>query len=214
MVTTPRRKKNKSRLRAMRGDVSSVPPNFNAAMEGVWLELWDSMPQSGKVGMTVRTLLRLYKERCRVERSQQQSDASPIALLPVSFGHAKDWLIKQQRKSAAAAIEAGTVNKQSRQVVIQVTLSEQPESVSELLEQPPRFASPPITRPHTSPLGQSQLPMKRETKSEERQRNSIPPTKEKVPETCHLNLQSQSNQRSYHQNWQIGRPRQQQEWLN
>ena len=77
--------------------MTSVPPDFNEAMERVWQELWDSMPQSGKVGMIVKQLLQQYKERCRLERSQQETGTSPLALLAVSFGHAKNWLLKQQQ---------------------------------------------------------------------------------------------------------------------
>ncbi len=38
--------------------------------------------------IVIQTLLQKYKERCRLERTRQESDKSPLALLLVSFGHA------------------------------------------------------------------------------------------------------------------------------
>jgi len=59
---TPGRRRNVARRRAMGGDSSCVPPDFNRSMLDIWEELWQSMPQSG---ITVNSLLQQYKERCR-----------------------------------------------------------------------------------------------------------------------------------------------------
>jgi len=75
------------------------------------------MPQSGRVSVTINTLLQQYKERCRAERKQQHdSSESPPALLPVSFALAKDWLLKQQ-KAQSEALQTGAVNEDAREVV-------------------------------------------------------------------------------------------------
>lgn len=157
--------------------MTSVPPDFNKAMERVWQELYDSMPQSGKVGMTVKQLLQQYKERCRVERMRQETNESPLALLPVSFGHAKDWLMKQQ-SAHSIAIEAGTVNEEAREVVSELreALSYQPPSITQLLEQPARTVSPLIPTPQFS-LGPE--PVTDETVAEERRLFNVehPPKK-------------------------------------
>lgn len=42
-----------------------VPPD---CMLAIWEELWDSMLQSGRVSVTVNSLLQNYKERCRDEK--------------------------------------------------------------------------------------------------------------------------------------------------
>ena len=61
---TPGRRRNVARLRAMGGDPTCVPPDFNSSMLAIWEELWHSMPQSGRVSITVNSLLQRYKERC------------------------------------------------------------------------------------------------------------------------------------------------------
>ena len=63
-----------------------VPPDFNETMKAVWERLWEAMPQSRKVSVTVKQLLQ-YKERCQAERSQKKDESTP-ALLPVSFAQA------------------------------------------------------------------------------------------------------------------------------
>ena len=147
--TTPGRRRNVSRLRAMGGDPTCVPPDFNRTMLAVWEELWESMPQSGKVGVTVQGLLQRYKERCRQERKRpRQSSESPPALLPVSFALAKDWLLKQQ-KASSEALQLGAVNEEAREVVADLSrsLAEQPTSTAALLEQPASRASPAVAPP-------------------------------------------------------------------
>ena len=57
---TPGRRRNVARLRAMGGDPTCVPPNFNSTMLAIWEELWHSMPQSGKISVTVNSLLQQY----------------------------------------------------------------------------------------------------------------------------------------------------------
>ena len=42
-------------------------PYFNDAMLAIWEDLWNAMPQSGKVNVTVKELIQKYKERCRAE---------------------------------------------------------------------------------------------------------------------------------------------------
>ena len=120
--STPGRRRNVARRRAMGGDSSCVPPDFNRSMSAIWEELWHSMPQSGKISVTVHSLLQQYKERCRAERKRpRDSDTGPPALLPVSFAQAKDWLLKQQ-KALSEALETGAVNEEAREVVADLTL--------------------------------------------------------------------------------------------
>ena len=136
----------------MGGDPNCVPPNFNNSMLAIWDELWHSMPQSGKVGVTVNALLQRYKERCREERKRpRQSSESPPALLPVSFAQAKDWILKQQR-AQSEALETGAVNEEAREVVAELhhSLNEQPTSTAALLDQPARPASPVVPPPSMS----------------------------------------------------------------
>ena len=135
----------------MGGDPTCVPPNFNDFMKAIWEELWESMPQSGKVSITVNKLLQQYKERCRTERKRKLDDESPLALLPVSFAQAKDWLMKQQR-AQSEAVEAGAVNEEAREIISDLShlLEERPPSVLHLLEQPPLSASPIILPPQLS----------------------------------------------------------------
>ena len=118
-------------------------------MSAIWEELWHSMPQSGKISVTVNSLLQQYKERCRAERKRpRDSDEGPPALLPVSFAQAKDWLLKQQ-KALSEALETGAVNEKAREVVADLSrsLAEQSTSTAALLEQPARPASPVIPPP-------------------------------------------------------------------
>ena len=68
---SPGRRHNVARLRAMGGDPTCVPPDFNRGTLTMWEELWHSMPQSGSVSNAVNNLLQRYKERCRAERSAQ-----------------------------------------------------------------------------------------------------------------------------------------------
>ena len=73
------------------------------------------MPQTGKISTTVRELLQLYKEHCRIERERPgTSSASPPSLL-LSFAQAKDWLLRQQR-AQSAALESCAVNEEAREV--------------------------------------------------------------------------------------------------
>ena len=170
---TPGRRRNVSRLRAMGGDPTCVPPDFNRSMLAIWEELWHSMPQSGRVRVTVNSLLQRYKERCRNERKRpRDSSESPPALLPVSFAQAKDWLLRQQ-KAQSEAIQTGAVNEKAREVVAELNLSlaEQPTSTAALLEQPACQASPVVLPPVIS-LGPEPVTdqMRAEERVEERVR--------------------------------------------
>ena len=149
-IATPGRHRNVPRLRAMGGDPTCVPPNFNPSMEAIWEELWDAMPQSGKTGVTVKTLLAQYKERCRAAREHPREE-SPPALLPVSFSQAKDWLLRQQR-AQSEPLESGSVNEEAREVVadLQCSLNEQSAAVATLLDQPARPAAPVVPQPAIS----------------------------------------------------------------
>lgn len=134
---TPKRHRNVSRLRAMSGDVTCVPPDFNSGMLAIWEELQDSMPKR-KIGVTVHELLKLYQEHCRAERKRPRSSSeSPPALLPVSFALAKDWVLRQQ-KLQSEAIQCGAVNEEAREVAADLSrsLSEQSATTARLLEQP------------------------------------------------------------------------------
>ena len=51
--TSPGRRCNVAHLRAMGEDPTCIPPDFNSSMLAVWEELWQSMPQSGKISVTV-----------------------------------------------------------------------------------------------------------------------------------------------------------------
>lgn len=151
----------------MGGDPTCVPPDFNTPMVTIWDELWESMPQSGSVSVTVKELLRQYKERCQAERKKQQDgDECPLALLPVSFALAKDWLRKKQ-KIHSQAIVAGAVNESAREVVVELSrsLTEQSTSTAHLLEQTPCSASPVIPPPQLS-LGPE--PVTDKTRAQER----------------------------------------------
>ena len=110
------------------------------------------MPQSGKIGVAVNSLLQQYKERCRAERKRpRHSSEGPTALLPVSFAQAKDWLLRQQRKQSED-LETGAVNEAAREVVAELNISlvEQPASTAALLEQPAHVASPVVPQPAMS----------------------------------------------------------------
>lgn len=146
------RRRNVSRLRAMGGDPTCVPPDFNSSMLAVWEELWHSMPQSGRGSVTVKSLLQTYKEHCTAERKElQHSSESPAPLLPVSFALAKDWLLKQQ-KTQLLALQTGAVNEDAQEVIsdLSASLSEQPTSTAALLAQPARPASPVVLQPMLS----------------------------------------------------------------
>ena len=149
---TPGRRRNVAHMRAMGGDPMCVPPNFNQSMLAVWEELWNEMPQSGKVGVTVHTLLQHYKEHCRAERKRLSSALeTPPALLPVSFAQANDWLLRQQKRHSEA-LHVGAVNEEAREVVSELScsLAEQPAATAALLEQPARPASPVVPPPALS----------------------------------------------------------------
>ena len=158
----------------MGGDPTCVPPDFNSGMLTVWEELWHSMPRSGRVSVTVNTLLQQYKEHCRAERKRpRHSSDSPPALLPVSFAQAKDWLLKQQ-KAQSEALETGAVNEDAREVVadLNISLAQQPASITALLEQPARVASPVVPPPVMS-LGPEPVTdrVRAEERAEERARH-------------------------------------------
>ena len=170
---SPGRWRNISRLRAMGGDPTCVPPDFNSSMLAIWEELWHSMPQSGRVSVTVNSLLQRYKEHCRAERKRlQHSGDSPPALLPISFAQAKDWLLRQQ-KAQSEALQTGVVNEDAREVVTDLnhSLAEQPASTATLQEQPARPASPVVPRPVMS-LGPEPVTdcVRAEERAEERAR--------------------------------------------
>ncbi len=115
-TVTPGRNRNVARFRSMGGDPNCVPPDFNATMKAIRVELWESMPKSGKVSVTVKDLIQRYKEICRVDRKKQKnSSESPLALLPVSFAQAKDWILRQQH-AHSKAVEVGAVNEEARKV--------------------------------------------------------------------------------------------------
>lgn len=163
-----------------------VPPDFNSSMLAVWEELWHAMHQSGRVSVTVKTLLQQYKERCTAER---KSSESPAPLLPVSFALAKDWLLKQQR-AQCEALQSGAVNEDAQQVIADLSssLAEQPASTAALLELPARLASAVVLPPAMS-LGPERVTESEKAKerAEERARrkaeephaSSAPPRKKK-----------------------------------
>lgn len=131
------------------------------------------MPRSGRVSVTVNTLLQQYKH-CRAERKRpRHSSDSPPALLPVSFAQAKDWLFKQQ-KAQSEALETGAVNEDAREVVadLNISLAQQPASIAALLEQPARVASPVVPPPVMS-LGPEPVTdrVRAEERAEERARH-------------------------------------------
>ena len=112
------------------------------------------MPQSGRVSVTVNSLLQRYKERCRAKRKRpRDSTETPQALLPVSFAQAKDWLLRQQ-KAQSEALQTGAVNEDARVVVADLnrSLAELPASTAALLEQPARPV-PPVVPPPVMSLG-------------------------------------------------------------
>ena len=153
----------------MGGDSTCVPPNFNSSMREIWEELWEAMPQSGKVSVTVQNLLKQYKQRCLAERKEQLcGNRASLTLLPVSFAQAKDWLVKQQ-KSLSSALNVGTVNEEAAEVVreLNVSLSEQPTSTARLLQQDAQSANPVIPPPQMS-LGPE--PVTQEIRAEERRK--------------------------------------------
>ena len=155
--TSPGRRRNVTSLRAMGGDPVCVPPDFNSEMTAIWNQLWHSMPQTGQVSLTIKNLLQKYKERCAAERKKNSHTKSPAPLLPVSFGQAKDWVLRQQR-AQSIAIQEGIVNDSAREVVLELrqSLTQQPPFAAALLQQPPRTASPVIPPPIMS-LGPDQV---------------------------------------------------------
>ena len=138
------------------------------------------MPQSGKVSATVHHLLQQYKEQCHKERKRQcGGDSSPLALVPVSFSQAKDWLIKQQR-TVSEALNVGAVNEEAREVISELnrSLTEQPTSTARLLQQEARQAEPVILPPQLS-LGPE--PVTQEIRAQEQREltASDPPLKKR-----------------------------------
>ncbi len=109
--------------------------------------------ESGKAGEKVKVLLQKYKERCWAERKRQRESpmSHPPALLPVSFAHAKDWLLRQQR-AQSEPLESGVVSKEAREVVVDLNqaLNEQSTSTAALLDQPARPAAPVVPPPSLS----------------------------------------------------------------
>ena len=169
----------------MGGDVTSVPPDFNVNMTGIWNELWQSMPQTGRPGVVVKQLMTQYKQRCEDERKkhEQDGDRCPLDLFPVSFAHAKDWLLKKQR-AQSEALMAGAVNETAREVITELSqsLDEPSTSAASLLEQPARPASPVIPLPQLS-LGpelvtdEARAEERRKRTQERREQQGKPPAK-------------------------------------
>ena len=123
---------------------------------------------------------------------QQRGSPVPVPLLPVSFGHAKDWILRQQR-AQSRPIQEGIVNESAREVVSELnrSLAKQPPSAATLLQQPPRVASPVIPAP-TMSLGPDQVTSqekaaeRQEQQSRKRQQQEVagpsglkPPSKKK-----------------------------------
>ena len=132
---TPGRRGTVAHLRAMGGDPTCVPLDFNSSMLGIWEELWHSMPQNGRVSITVNS----NATRSVVKPRGSDHDTHLRALLPVSFAQAKDWLLRQQ-KAQSEALQTGAVNQDAREVIADLnrSLAEQPASTAALLEQPVR----------------------------------------------------------------------------
>ena len=110
------------------------------------------MPQSGRVSVTIKSLLQKYKEHCTAERKRPRHlSGSPAPLLPVSFALAKDCLLKQQ-KVQSEALQTDAVNEDAQEVIADLTssLSEQPASTAALHEQPARPAFPVVPPPAMS----------------------------------------------------------------
>ena len=167
----------------MGGDSTCVPPDFNEAMLVIWEELWNAMPQSGKVNLLVNDILIKYKERCREERKRERdSNRAPPPLLSLSFAQAKDWLIKQQRANAEA-LTIGIVNEESREITteLNISLSDQSATTSALLQQPACSAAPVIPIPQLSlgPEAVTNEVRAHERRELEEERTSLPNTKPK-----------------------------------
>ena len=115
------------------------------------------MPQTGQVSLTITNLLQKYKEWCAAERKKRSHMQSRTPLLPVSFGQAKDWMLRQQR-AQSIAIQEGIVNDSAREAVSELRqpLTQQPPFAAALLQQPPHTASPTIPPPNMS-LGPDQV---------------------------------------------------------
>lgn len=161
--------------------MTSVPPDFNTSMKTIWEELWESMPQTGSISTVIGKLLLQYRERCQSERKRRQDgDQCPLALLPVSYAQAKDWL-RNQQKVQSEAISVGAVNESAREVVTELSysLTEQSTSTAHLLEQPARPASPVIPPPQLL-LGPE--PVTDETRAEERKERAEERRKERGAE--------------------------------
>ena len=178
---TPGRRRNVSRLRAMGGDPMCVPPDFNSTMLAVWEELWHAMPQSGRVSVTVKSLLQQYKERCTAERKRPRQAESPAPLLPVSFALAKDWLLKQQ-KAQSEALQTGAVNEDAQAVIADLSssLAEQPLSTAALLQQPARPASPVVPPPMLS-FGPERVTEREKAEERARRKAEEPPAASAPP---------------------------------
>ena len=122
----------------MGGDVTCVTPDFN---DTILEQLYDTMPQSGKIGAVVHKFLQKYKEKCREEREKLRDTQESTLLLPVC----KD-LVAEQQKLSTQAIEMRTVNEEAREVVAELhqSLLDQPPSITALLHQPAQAATPVI----------------------------------------------------------------------
>ena len=142
----------------MGGDVTCVAPDFNDTMKAIWEQLFDTMPQSGKISAVVHKLLQKYKKKCREQREKLRDTQESTLLFPVSFAYAKTWLLKQQKLSTQA-IEMGTVNEEAREVVAELhqSLLDQPPSVTALLHQPAQAATP-VIPPAQLSLGPPLIP--------------------------------------------------------
>ena len=94
------------------------------------------MPQTGRAGVVVQTMLERYRERARAERKRtRHANESPPALFPVSFAMAKDWVL-DQLKAESEALQAGAVNPQAQQVCedLSRSLAEKPRSAVQLFQ--------------------------------------------------------------------------------
>lgn len=114
------------------------------------------MPQSGKIGTTVHSLLQGYKQRCQQVRETRDPTQSPPALLPVSFAQAKNWLLRKQR-AQSEPLEVGAVNEEAQEVLTDLSCSlDDPGSSADLLDRPPRPASP-VIAPAVVSLGPEEV---------------------------------------------------------
>lgn len=58
---TPARRSHVAHFHSRGGHSTCAPPDFNDSMLAMWEELWNAMPQTGRVNLTMKYLIMTLK---------------------------------------------------------------------------------------------------------------------------------------------------------